>query len=269
MSNEELREVHTYLAPTRFSARTGIVLGRRLLSAAPADLNEKEESARAWMEETTKQLYERTKERLDASPAVLVDLSRAMARAWVGVRMRLEGFARCTDEEEALEVEALLAAVLPRGTRFVTNNYDESYTTSAQLLDRIAEQGLEEAVARHVHPGFMARMRRLHARFEEGFGVGDTPLSPKTGVLSKDIREHADAISNWSRTMAARIDPNDAATIEAFFAVMEPLRLHRSLLSAGRSSEDEDEGVGDEEISLLDTDPGMPALPAEGTAATG
>lgn len=262
MSNDELREVYTYLAPTRFSARTGIVLGRRLLAAAPTDLSEKEWAARTWLEATTRTLHERTKERLEVSPSLLLDLSRAMARAWVGARMRLEGIARCAAEEHAEAAETLLAALLPRGTRFVANNFDQSYTTSVQLLERIVEQGLEDEVMRQVHPTFLPRMRRLHARFEESFGMGDTPLSPKASALAKPIREHADAISNWSRLMAARIDPSDPASFTAFFTVMEPLRFHRSMLFSRRAPT---AGEGTSEPKAFEGTPDPRPLPANGT----
>lgn len=132
-------------------------------------------------------------------------------------------------------------------------------------LERIENEGLRERLERLVNPELLRLLREAHERFGEKLGVGTIPFEvPETAELIEAIRRLSFLIADYARVLSARIDMDDASSIERFKKALAPLAVHRAenapTRSAPRAEPDPDTDV---------IDPAEPIPPLEGPAADG
>ncbi|MEC7519262.1 MAG: hypothetical protein VYE22_05315 [Myxococcota bacterium] len=253
-----------YVAPTRFSAADGIVLGMQLITAAEGiDAPRPRKSLGVVRDEVVK-LQAVTRGRLRPSGSALRGIASRLGGGYVGGRMRLDGLIRISSGETQARAASLRVRLLPQGTKFVTGEFTELYTTSDNLLHRIAEQGLEAEIDELVGPTFLPFIRAQHAAFGEALGVGGTVIdAPDSRAVATQISALAEAIAAYGRAMVGWVETDDEESVAAFQRAMGPLDRHRrGLTNGGRDDEPEAPGVEDDPDAPNPEDP-VPPMPGD------
>ena len=250
MSNQDFS---TYVTNTRFSAADGIVLGMQLITAAAGVDAPRPRKALELVRREVVELQDITRGRLRPTGSALRSIAARLGGGYVGARMILDGLARITTGEAQARVSSLRVRLLPQGTKFVTGEFSELYTTSENLLRRVEEQGLEAEIDELVGSEFLPFIRAQHAAFGEALGVGETAIDVPDGrAVATQITALADAIAAYGRAMVGWVDTEDEESVAAFQRAMAPLDRHRrSLANGGRETE--------HEAPVIEEDPDAPS----------
>ena len=251
-----------YVSPTRFSAADGVVLGMQLITAGgPIEAPRPRRALRRMRDEVVT-LQEITRGRLRPTGSGLRALGTRLGGAYVGGRLILDGLARVTTGEKQERVTTLRLRMLPQGTKFVTAEYSELYTTSDHILRRVEELGLEPEIEALIGPDFLPFVRAQHAAFGEALGVGETAVDVPDGrAVAAQITALAEAIAAYGRAMVGWVDTDDEESLAAFQRAMAPLDRHRrSFANGGREDEPEEPVVEDDPDAPSPEDP-VPPIP--------
>ena len=250
MSNQDFS---TYVTNTRFSAADGIVLGMQLITAAAGVDAARPRKALELVRREVVELQDITRGRLRPTGSALRSIAARLGGGYVGARMILDGLARITTSEAQARVSSLRVRLLPQGTKFVTGEFSELYTTSENLLRRVEEHGLEAEIDELVGSEFLPFIRAQHAAFGEALGVGETAIDVPDGrAVATQIGALADAIAAYGRAMVGWVDTEDEESLAAFQRAMAPLDRHRrSLANGGRETEPE--------APVIEEDPDAPS----------
>lgn len=218
-----------YITPPRVSAASAIVLVRRLINAAPADLNDSERDALRRMREhaVAVQDIEKTRERL--RPENLKDEDRVFDGYWGALRDQICSWLRVEGTDKHSIAVRLAAALFPKGLDFVTFTYEDQWYESSKRLERIVEEALEELINQLVHPSLLPLVREAHHSLGEGLGVGETVIEmPNSEALRVALRQVSLRVSDYARVLSASVKHDDQASAERFLAAMAPLDQHRA-----------------------------------------
>ena len=251
-----------YVTTTRFSAADGIVLGMQLITAASGIDAPRPRRALALMREEVVTHQDITRGRLKPTGSALRTIAARLGSGYVGGRMILDGRMRITTGEARKRVESLRMRLLPQGTKFVTGDFTEIWTTSDNLLRRVEEQGLEAEIEALVGASFLPFIREQHAAFGEALGVGEKAVDVPDGrAVSSQISVLAAAIAAYGRAMVGWVDTEDEDSVAAFQRAMAPLDRHRRTLgNGGRDEEPEAPAVEDDPDAPSPEDP-VPPVP--------
>lgn len=255
-ARNDLLDLQPYVGPPRLSAWSAVVLTLQLIKAAPLEMQERTRDALEALRAACINLQSIARDRLRLSPESLRPVDATLDSSWVALRMALEAAARLAGTEMGDKATYLLPRVLPRGTEFVKYSYEAQWNESENLLAVIDEEGLEAEIAALVGPHYLAFIRRAHAAFGEGLGLGETLVeTPDTTAIAKAISEVAFAIAEYGRRMVGiELDRNDPASVARFKKAMAPLDRHRARQARSKGAEEdvvveppppdpEDEGV--------------------------
>lgn len=257
-------ELHPYVQPTRFTVGQGLTLARRLASAAPEGLGERERAALALVEGAAQSLSSVARERLAPDGEAVRPLAARLVSAWLALRDALSANARLTGTEASARAEVLLARVLPNGASVAKLPAVELWPMSETLLQRIAELGVAAEVDELVGARFLAQIRQAHAVFAEAIGVSGAPRpAPSRTAVREASAALAAAIVEYGRRMIGWVDVERPDSVAAFRRAMSPLDEHRQRASGKRGGIEEgtetDVVVGGDEPSPVVVDPLPPA----------
>lgn len=260
-------DVQTYVRAPILSAWKAVVLGLRLILAAPADLSERSRAALEAVRAAIIAVQAIARQRQRASPESLKKYDTPLDSGWVGLRMSLEAVARLVDTPEAERATKLLARVFPAGTGFVQLAYEQQWTESENLLTRIDEDGLEAEIVALVGPLFLPFIRAAHLAFGEALGLVSAPREmAETNALGEAVSEASFAISEYGRIMAGELDRADPASVERFKKAMAPLDAFRATHARGAPQGGDVEPPVEPET---DVDPEAPIPPIPGGPTEG
>ncbi|MEQ9077512.1 MAG: hypothetical protein RLP09_26860 [Sandaracinaceae bacterium] len=259
MSNQDFS---TYVTNTRFSAADGIVLGMQLITAAAGVDAPRPRKALGLVRREVVELQDITRGRLKPTGSVLRGIAARLGGGYVGARMILDGRARITTGEEQVRVTSLRVRLLPQGTKFVTGEFAELYTTSENLLRRIEEQGLEGEIEALIGSEFLPFIEKQHAAFGEALGVGETAIDvPDSRAVATQITALANAIAAYGRAMVGWVDTEDEESLAAFQRAMAPLDRHRRGLANGGREEEPEAPVIEEDPDAPSPEDPVPPVP--------
>ena len=245
-----------YVTPTRFSAADGAVLGMQLITAAAGIEAARPRKALELMRGEVVRLQEITRDRLRPSGSALRGIASRLGGGYVGARMRLDGLIRISSGDDQARAASLRVRLLPQGTKFVTGEFTELYTTSDNLLRRIEEQELEAEIDELVGPTFLPFIRAQHASFGEALGVGETAIAvPDSRAVSTQITALAEAIAAYGRAMVGWVDTDDDESVAAFQRAMAPLDRHRRGATNGGREEEPDAPTTEAPVPPAPDDP--------------
>ena len=232
-------DVQQYVQRTRVNGPEGIVLVARLVKAAPKHLPERIRDALSAMREDGVHLQEVLMERLKRGPESMRPLDLRLDGGWMALSEALAACARLEGTPEAKEAKELSAQVFPQGTSFVKATYAGEWTTSANTLEIIDENGLATRIDKLVGKQYLAFIRPAHQAFGDALGVGDAPLkeAEDTTALSDALDALTAAIAEYGRLMVGWLDWNDPDNVKAFRAAMAPLDAHRRSRSSSSASD--------------------------------
>lgn len=219
----------TYLTPPRVSEANAVVLTRRLINAAPDDIQPNEKKALRFMREGAVEIQSIATQRDKARPENLSDEDVSFDGSWGLFQDQVTGWLRVPGTPKYAIAQRLKSLLFPNGITFVSYSYEDEWFESAKRLRLIDEEGLEASITQLVHADVLPLLRRAHDAMGEGLGVGSTRVTPPDSrAMLTAVRKVAQQIASYARVLSAAVDLDDPESVKRFRSAMEPLDRHRS-----------------------------------------
>jgi len=249
-----------YAGRPKMDSTSGVLLGMRLIKAAPkrrsARLNAALEGVRAATVSAQKVRQERSRRK----PENLRPYDKKVDDGWGGLHGMLASLARFEGEEKAARAQGMLARLFRDGTSFLAASYEAEWLHGETLLGRIEDEKLETELTELTDTLALPYVRAAQEALGEALGVGDAgPERASTTALAEALDALAEAVSDYVRILAGETDKNDSTSVARFErAVVAPMERAREYHARRRGGATGTEPIG------ADEDPSAPVPPIDG-----
>ncbi|WP_437947101.1 hypothetical protein WME98_40775 [Sorangium sp. So ce296] len=156
------------------------------------------------------------------------------------------------------------------GLSFLTAEYSVQNTVMASILAHIEEAGLKPEIDALAGPEFLEQIGNVLPRYDAMVRDKLQKEAAATSNLATHVRAIQTAIVNYATKVAAMVDEDEPATVEAVRKALRPLDVHREAgarRSQGGAKGEAASGAKGEATSGAPPAPAAP--PATGAAADG
>ncbi|WP_437727670.1 hypothetical protein [Sorangium sp. So ce861] len=156
------------------------------------------------------------------------------------------------------------------GLSFLTAEYSVQNTVMASILAHIEEAGLKPEIDALAGPEFLEQIGNVLPRYDAMVRDKLQKEAASTSNLATHVRAIQTAIVNYATKVAAMVDEDEPATVEAVRKALRPLDVHREAgarRSHGGAKGEATSGAKGEAASGAPATPAAP--PATGAAADG
>lgn len=234
----------------RAGAQYAKPVARLLRNAAPADLSADEKKALRTIEESAAQIQAIYAERDRVTKGRVRAVFDGFINYWSAMHEVLAGLARLDTQfgDVGERARALVGSYFPDAVSFVKLDAHAAWFEAQRRLDRMREEGQVEEIGALAGEPVFAAVRKGTAELGEAIGVGKTPRGelPSTTAMQEAVAKFSRAVGAYGRLLAAKVDEEDAASIERFRRAVAPMDEYRSMRSKGGAGEGEEPELPEE-----------------------
>lgn len=249
--------LHRYLKPVRLHARGALVLGTRLIKAAP---KRPSKAVRACLAElsSARESIKASHDALGAAPRLnMRPIDRSFDSGWAALRDRVTPWTGNghPDAEAMREAAArVMAAYFARGLSFTQLSYEKEWIESARRIDQWnGQDALREELCLVAGESFVDNVELQHARLTAALGLdgkrrsdeATTKEASSREALTEAVEAFSDALAEYIRVYGGELDTKDEASVTAFVEAMAPLEAYRAAQVRTPVPEEEDVEDGD------------------------
>jgi hypothetical protein len=241
--------VRSYVDPLRIGARYAKPVARLLLHAAPSDITPEEQvrlaAANALADEIGGVLYER--DRLANTKVQPLSANFRICMGALHDALLATASLPEAESENAGRAKELLRIFFPEGIAFTKLSALAAWSEGEWRMQQIEKNGWSAVVGEITRPEFLSAAKRATEAFGEVIGVGRAPReeAPKRG-LQLILAQFSRKVAAYVRALAARVDEDDAASIERFRSAVAPIDEFRARRAAASEEESADEEAAEE-----------------------
>ncbi|AGP35993.1 hypothetical protein [Sorangium cellulosum] len=156
------------------------------------------------------------------------------------------------------------------GLSFLTAEYSVQNTVMASILAHIEEAGLKPEIDALAGPEFLEQIGNVLPRYDAMVRDRLQKDAAATSNLATHVRAIQTAIVNYATKVAAMVDEDEPATVEAVRKALRPLDVHREAGARRAQGGAKGEANGGAKGEATSGAPATPAAPpATGAAADG
>lgn len=261
-------DLDAYKGRLRMDSTSGVLLGIRLIKAAPkrrsARLSRALEEVRAATVNAQKVRQERSRLR----PENLRPYDKKVDDGWGGLYGVLSGQARFVGEPIAAIAQRIIALLFAEGTEFLTINYDSEWLHGETLLARIADEKLAADIDTVAGKHALAYIRGAQKELGDALGVGDVELErASTTAMAEALDALSRAVAKYVRVLAGETDEDDEKSVGRFARAVAPIDRHREYHAVTRTSASEEDTTTTTDAADGEDDPNAPVPPVEADPA--
>ncbi|AKF06988.1 hypothetical protein [Sandaracinus amylolyticus] len=259
------------LNPPDFRAYHGLRVGaqyakpvaRQLFNVAPDDITPDERKALRVVVAVGDDVQSVFAERDRFSSARLQPIRISFMNYWAALHGVLDAKARLGDAfgDEGARARAVLAAYFADGVSFSRLDAHAAWFEGQRRLDRMSDEETADEVEALAGAAVFAAVKAGTAAIGEAIGVGKATRAsdvPSATALQETLAKFSRAVGAYTRLLAAKVDEEDAASIERFRRAVAPIDDYRAM--RGKES---GAGAPSEPPVVEPTEPGEPATPAD------
>ncbi len=258
----EAPDYRNYLA-LRIGAQYAKPLARLLVNAAPSDLDADEKKAIKVVERIAAEVQEIFAERDRQSLARIRPERDAFVNQWTATVDALRAKARLPAEvgDTGPRARAVLDSLFGDGAAFVRLDAYAAWFEGQRRLDRIRDEDLGAEIDRLIGAEMLSAARGATTNLGNVIGVGRTPRdAPTSASMAEMLTRFSRAVGAYTRLLAARVDEDDARSIERFRRAVTPIDEYRAM--RGRDSDAPLEPAPAVEPPVIGGDPDVDAPPS-------
>jgi hypothetical protein len=245
MTLKKLIEPSSYARRTRVTSQNASVLVRRMILAAPGDLNEDQRASLRHLGRSQEGLDDAKHRRALLDPGTIRPQLNDSNAVWGGISESLGAAERLPLSKKAARAARLRAAIFPDGAPYLQNDAETAYVEARDRLERIRREELGTELDEVIGPEYREAADKTTVALGDAIGVGRTPRPP---VSNAEVQEALTAISLalavYVRKLLADLDETDPRSVQRFLAAVAPLDQHRASMRA-RGETDEEPGEPD------------------------
>lgn len=231
-----------YLRTPRLSVRSGLSLGRILLTRVPGEAGPGVVAAAHTLASATDELEEQWKARQQPSETTSArPQDRQLDQAWTIIEAGLARYSLFeADEPDRVRAAEIYQRLFPEGLAFIRLPFIEQHAECSRRLDLIEDEGLRNDLERLVGPAFIHQMLVAHDAYGEALGITrEDPATPPAVSLRQPLRDLAGAISSYALQVLAYagLHQDNVATARHALDPIDALRraIMRRSADRGRS----------------------------------
>jgi len=146
--------------------------------------------------------------------------------AWIAIHDRLHAYAEIETQSTQCARE-LLDLLFGEGLAFLDAPYTQQWAESRKRLDELAERGLRDTLVDLCGAEFVDALEAAQQRYAAALGMGAERSNPPPATQGQ-LRALRAAIANYAVQVAACVDPDDAAAVDAAERTLQPILVRRN-----------------------------------------
>ncbi len=222
-----------YTGRPRIDSTGGVMLGIRLIKAAPSHRSHRLSHALTQVRTDTVKVQEVRQERSRLRPPNLRPYDATFDAGWGGLYEMLTGLARFEGTDEGTRAAQLLARLFADGVAFLTASYESEWLHGQTLLKRVDDEALAEEITALTSSVALPFIRDAQKGLGDALGVGDQDVEhASTTALAEALDALSQAIADYTRILAGETDTEDPESVKRFLDAVEPLESQPRLLRA-------------------------------------
>ncbi|UJR81527.1 hypothetical protein [Sandaracinus amylolyticus] len=133
--------------------------------------------------------------------------------------------------DDGVRAQALLDAYFPEGVGFARLDAYAAWFEGQRRLDRMVEEYRLEEIGALAGAAMLTAVKKGTAALGEAIGVGRTARTevPSATALQEALAKLSRAVGAYARLLAAKVDEEDAASIERFRRAVAPIDEYRAM----------------------------------------